>query len=194
MSKPSLLLYLHGFNSSPLSHKACVMQQYCQQQRSDIKVVIPQLPNYPQQAVEMLQQLVAEYQMEYHIGVVGSSLGGYLATWLNHHYGFKAVVVNPAVRPFELLTAFLGPQIHPYTQERYCLAASHIDELYQLYIDQPLNLADFWLLQQTGDEVLDYRQALDKYVGCRQTVEQEGDHSFVGFERYPAQIVEFLQL
>ncbi|MCV5960180.1 esterase YqiA, partial [Escherichia coli] len=49
-------------------------------------------------------------------------------------------------------------------------------------------------LQQTEDEVLDYRQAVDKFAKAKQTVEQGGDHSFVGFERYPAQIIEFLEL
>lgn len=194
MTKPSLLLYLHGFNSSSLSHKANVMREYCQQYRPDIKLVIPQLPNYPQQAAQFVQDLVERYRQNYHIGLVGSSLGGYLTTWLNHIYGFKAVLVNPAVRPFELLTDFLGEQVNPYSQEHYILEEKHIQELRSLYIE-PLNQAeDFWLLQQIGDEVLDYRQAVKKYALSRQTVEAGGNHSFVGFERYPSHIIDFLQL
>ncbi|RZA09605.1 MAG: esterase YqiA, partial [Moraxellaceae bacterium] len=30
----------------------------------------------------------------------------------------------------------------------------------------------------------DYRQAVKKYAGCKQTVEEGGDHSFQNFERY----------
>ncbi len=58
-------------------------------------------------------------------------------------------------------------------------------------IDNP---SDFWLLQQEDDEVLDYRQAVERFQGGRQTVEKGGDHSFVDFDRYPEKIIEFLQL
>lgn len=192
--KPSLLLYIHGFNSSPLSHKANVMKQYCMQYRPDIKVVIPQLPCFPQQAAEHLTDLVERYQHDYHIGLVGSSLGGYMSTWLNAKFGFKAVLVNPAVKPYELLMDYLGEQENPYTHEHYVLQEHHITELKALDVVQLSNPSDFWLLQQTEDEVLDYRQAVEKYALAKQTVEQGGDHSFVDFERYPAQIIEFLTL
>ncbi|CAH7352244.1 esterase YqiA [Vibrio chagasii] len=192
--KPSLLLYIHGFNSSSRSHKAMVMAEYCAEHRADIKVLIPQLPSFPQQAALFLQQLVEQHKDQYQIALVGSSLGGYLSTWLNSHYGFKAVVVNPAVKPYELLVDYLGEQVNPYTDERYVLETKHIDELKALDVPDVAKPSDFWLLQQTEDEVLDYRQAVEKYQGAKQTVEEGGDHSFVDFERYPQQIITFLQL
>ncbi|NRF63385.1 esterase YqiA [Vibrio coralliilyticus] len=192
--RPSLLLYIHGFNSSPLSHKANVMKEYCQQHRPDIKVVVPQLPCFPQQAAEYLLNIIEQHKDDYQIGLIGSSLGGYLSMWLNRQFGFKAVVVNPAVKPYELLADYLGEQENPYTHQRYVLESVHIDELKAL--DTPIikQAKDFWLLQQTEDEVLDYRQAVEKFLGAKQTVEEGGDHSFVNFERYPQQIIEFLQL
>lgn len=192
--KPSLLLYIHGFNSSPLSHKANVMKAYCEAQRPDIKVVIPRLPCFPQLASAMLLDIVNQYKDDYRIGLVGSSLGGYMSMWLNAQFGFKAVVVNPAVKPYELLVDFLGEQENPYTNEKYLLEEVHIDELKALDTPLVLSPSDFWLLQQVEDEVLDYRQAVTHFSGARQTVEEGGDHSFVDFERYPAQIIEFLQL
>ncbi|MUK25238.1 esterase YqiA [Aliivibrio fischeri] len=194
MSKPSLLLYIHGFNSSPLSHKAQVMTEYCKVHRPDIKVIVPRLPSYPSQAAEYLIQLVEEYKDTYQIGLVGSSLGGYLSTWLNHRYGFKAALVNPAVKPYELLVDYLGKQINPYTQEEYFLEEKHMAELFALQVETIHSVDDLWLLQQEGDEVLDYRQAVDKYSACKQTIEKGGDHSFVNFERYPEQIIQFLNL
>jgi predicted esterase YcpF (UPF0227 family) len=194
LTKKPLLLYIHGFNSSPLSHKANVMKSYCDEQRPDIKVIVPQMPCFPQQAANHLLDIVNQYKDEYQIGLVGSSLGGYMSMWLNHQFGFRAVVVNPAVKPYELLVDFLGEQENPYTHERYLLEAKHIEELKVLdtpLISQP---DDFWLLQQTEDEVLDYRQAVAHFKGAKQTVEEGGDHSFIDFERYPAQIIEFLKL
>ena len=125
---------------------------------------------------------------------MGSSLGGYLSTWLNAHYGFKAVVVNPAVKPYELLSDYLGEQVNPYTGEHYVLEQKHIEELKALDVASISQPSDFWLLQQTEDEVLDYRQAVTKFQGAKQTVEEGGDHSFVDFERYPQKIIEFLTL
>lgn len=194
MSKPSLLLYIHGFNSSPLSMKASLMRDYCQQYRPDIKVIVPQLPCFPQQAAQMLLDIVEQHKDEYRIGLVGSSLGGFMSTWLNSKFGFKAVLVNPAVKPYELLVDYLGEQTNPYTDETYTLEACHIDELKALDVQSITSPESFWLLQQTDDEVLDFRQAVDKFVEAKQTVEQGGDHSFVGFERYPAEIIKFLEL
>ena len=191
--KPSLLLYIHGFNSSTLSQKATLMREYCALHRPDIKVVVPQLPCFPQQAADCLLDIVEQYKNDYRIGLVGSSLGGYLSVWLNARFGFKAVVVNPAVRPYELLQDYLGEQENPYTGLRYVLSEAHIDELKSLDVASIQNPEDFWLLQQTHDEVLDFRQA-ERFSMAKQTVEEGGNHSFVSFERYLEPIIDFLQL
>jgi predicted esterase YcpF (UPF0227 family) len=194
MAKPPLLLYIHGFNSSPQSHKANVMRSYCEQHRPDIRIVVPQMPCFPDEAAALLLELVERYRDDYCIGLVGSSLGGYMSTWLNSRFGFKAVLVNPAVRPYELLQDYLGEQENPYTHQRYVLAEQHIEQLRQLDVATLSAPEAFWLLQQEGDEVLDYRQAVERFSASRQTVEPGGDHSFAGFERYPAAILDFLGL
>lgn len=194
MTQSPLLLYIHGFNSSPLSQKAQLMAQYCAQYRPDIKCLAPQLAPFPQQAALQLTQLVEQHQANHQIGLVGSSLGGYLATWLNAQFALPAVLINPAVKPYDLLSDYLGEQQNPYTGERYILTTDHIDELKALEVVKLADPKAFWLLQQTDDEILDYRQAVTKYRDSKQTVEPGGDHSFVGFERYCADIIRFLQL
>jgi predicted esterase YcpF (UPF0227 family) len=192
--KTPLILYLHGFNSSPESLKAQLMAEFCQAYRPDIKFIAPQLPVYPEPCIKLLKQLCEQYSPTHRIGLVGSSLGGYLSTWLNSQYGFKAVVVNPAVKPYELLLDFLGPQLNPYTQQSYVLDSTHIEQLKAIDVPEIKQPKAFWLLQQEGDEVLDFRQAVAKYQDCKQTVEADGNHSFVNFERFPSAIVEFLEL
>ncbi|CZF83927.1 esterase YqiA [Grimontia celer] len=189
-----LLLYIHGFNSSPLSAKAEQMRAWCEFHRPDIKLEVPRLACYPAEAAHQLQHIIETFKGDYQIGLVGSSLGGYLSTWLNAHYGFRAALVNPAVKPYDLLADYLGPQQNPYTGEEYLLEPHHMDELKALDVDVISHPETLWLLQQEGDEVLDYREAVAKYQGCKQTVEAGGDHAFVGFDRYPAEIIQFLGL
>lgn len=194
--KMSTLLYLHGFNSSPQSVKAQQMREHLQQKRPDIHFVCPQLAATPAAAWAQIQTICDELAAKIGVpfGVAGSSLGGFLATRVAEQYGVRAVVINPAVNPHILLQDYLGDQLNPYTEQRYQLTPQHIQELVALRVNNPHCMERIWLLQQQGDEVLDYREALEYYRFARVCIQKGGDHSFVRFEHYCGQIIRFLQL
>lgn len=186
-----VIIYLHGFLSSPQSQKAQQTLAYITTHYPDILIEIPKLAHYPQAAVDLIEQLVKRHAGK-KCHFIGSSLGGFLSTYMVQKFGGKAVVINPAVRPYELLADYIGAHVNPYTHEGFTLEASHIEQLINLDVKKIEKVENFWVLLQTGDETLDYRQALDKYQGAKLTVEEGGDHSFQDFERFLPDIFRFL--
>lgn len=190
-----MLLYIHGFNSSPLSEKGVLTANFLARQYPDVRLVQPQLPSDIDAAARLLADLTGEARERGEVlRYIGSSLGGFYATWLAETFGGKAVLINPAVSPYDLFEEFLGPQHNPYTDEHYQVLPEHREALKSYDVEAIANPDRFFVLLQTGDEVLDYRLALDKYHCCRMLIEPGGDHSFVGFERQLPDIAAFLEL
>ena len=185
------ILYLHGFNSSPDSHKARVLHDYMKRTGLSDRIDIPEIPPVPADAIELLQQHAEEIIKQYTLSLVGSSLGGFYATWLAEKYNCPAVLINPAVKPHELLKKHLGENINYYTAERWVLDEVHIRQFRELYIDKVSNPQRYLLMLQTGDETLDYREALEKYSTSPSIVEQGGSHEFSGFENHLDKILAF---
>lgn len=186
-----VVIYLHGFLSSPQSQKAVQTLEYVKANYPSLILEVPQLANYPNDAVAIIEQLVAEHK-DKKLRFIGSSLGGFLSTFMVEKYSGRAVLINPAVRPFELLVDFMGENINPNTQQLFSLENKHIDELRQLDTPRLNPASDYWVLLQTADETLDYRQAESKYQGYKVTIEQGGDHSFQDFQRFLPDIFRFL--
>jgi len=187
----SALIYIHGFLSSPLSYKARQTQTWLAAHHPDIIYYCPQLTPYPEQTRVELEQLV-ESLLPQPVYLMGSSLGGFWATWLVEKYNLRALLINPSVNPKEFMPGYLNVDLKSYhNNDVYRLTAQHIDQINMAEI-KPTRLNNYWLLVQTGDEVLDYRHAVQKYAGCKQTVEEGGDHAFQGFERYLESGLNFL--
>lgn len=175
------LLYIHGFLSSPRSFKAQQTAQWLAVHHPEIEFLCPQLTPYPADTQKLLESLI-ESRLPEPVYLMGSSLGGFWSTWLAEKYNVRAVLINPAVHPQDFMPAYLAVDLKSYhTDDSYRLSAHHIDEI--IAVDVPVARPNnYWLLVQTGDETLDYRQAVQKYHACKQTIEEGGDHSFQGFE------------
>ena len=189
-SKLASVLYLHGFNSSPLSAKS---QQLiaCWQRRGlpQDKLHVPTLPYDPQQAITGLEQWIEQQQVR--PVLVGSSLGGYYATFLAEKYHCKALLINPAVLPRLRFHEYLGPQENYSTGERWVLTESHVQALAELEVAPPCDAERYWIWLQTGDETLDYRQAAEFYRHCRLDIREGGDHSYQGFAERIPELLDF---
>jgi len=126
------------------------------------------------------------------IAVMGSSLGGFLATKVAEKFSVKVLLINPAVTADLLFTEYQGRQTHPYLQQQYDIDENYIKQIKTLITDNIDSPENIWVLLQQQDEVLDYRDAMKKYKSCKITCESGGDHSFIGFDRYLADIINFL--
>ena len=179
-----MLVYIHGFNSSALSFKAGLVGSRMEALGRAADFVCPELTHRPADAIAALEAIVgARLRGTRDVALIGSSLGGYYATWLAETFGVRAVLVNPAVRPYELLKEAIGPQTNLYTGAKYEFTAAHLDELRALEVPH-ITPQRYLLIVRTGDEVLDYRQAVERYRGCEAIVEEGGDHGFSDFDRY----------
>ncbi len=188
------LLYLHGFLSSPTSVKAQATKNYFAKHHPEVTLHIPELSNFPSKVEAQLVELIENNPelLEGGLKVIGSSMGGYLSTFLIEKYSGKAVLINPAVRPYELLQQFIGPHVNPYSGEKFSIELTDIDIIKALDIDALNNDKAYKVLLQTNDETLDYRLAAAKYALSDLVIEEGGDHSFVGYENHLPAIAEFL--
>ncbi|HLR17060.1 MAG TPA: YqiA/YcfP family alpha/beta fold hydrolase [Alcanivoracaceae bacterium] len=188
MNKSSKLLYIHGFNSTSGSAKAQQMVRFFEQHEARDRIIVPDLPVHPRQAMALLDGLVQSNEV---VAVVGSSLGGFYATWLAERHGIKGVLINPAVRPWRLLSTEVGTMTRYHTGETYELEAGWADDLESYavpVIERPENLL---ALLQTGDETLNWQDAWDFYQECHTYKGLGGDHSFVGFAAFIPLVLQF---
>lgn len=191
------LIYLHGFLSSPRSVKAQQLVQFIGAHRLPIECVVPELPEEPHLAIAVAETAIGQAcEKNSVVGILGSSMGGFYATALAQRYRLRAVLINPSVLPHKRFAEFVastnGEMQNPYTGRRFTIGQRDLDALESMVPEQLTTRAHYWLLAQTGDEVLDYREAVDYYAGCKQTIEEGGDHAFQGFERHLPEIVKFL--
>ena len=185
-----MIVYLHGFNSSPASGKARQLGDHMASAGRLGEFYCPALPNGPREAIVKIESTLARMGADA-VTLVGSSLGGFYATYLAEQHGWKAVLVNPAVHAHKRLRGALGPQTNWHTGEHWVLTEAHLAELAALDIETITRPERYLLLVQTGDEVLDYRDAVTYYAGATQIVEAGGDHGFAGFERHFQTILDF---
>lgn len=174
------VLYLHGFNSGSASWKAALVREACAV--LDLPCETPDLPPDPEQAIALAEE------RRQRLGpcplVVGSSMGGFMATLLAERHGLRAVVINPAVAPARLVAEWLGQTFtNPYSGEPFSVTASQGEYLASV-TPARVDPGRYRLLLCTADERLDSQDAFDLYRGASTILHPGGDHNFSVLHRY----------
>jgi predicted esterase YcpF (UPF0227 family) len=188
-----VILYLHGFRSSPNSFKARVLAARLAELGKGAQWCCPALPVSPLEAVAWVEAQVRAAQVSGAKGVtvIGSSLGGYFATYLAEKHGWRAVLLNPATLPQRDLSAYLGEQPLWHGGGSIVVEPRHLDELRALSVATITRPERYYLLAATGDEVLDYREMLAHYPGVHTTLIDGSDHAISEFEDYVDDVLAF---
>jgi uncharacterized protein len=187
-----VIVYLHGFNSTPGSHKAQTLHAYMKARGVEHLYACPTLPHRPADAVRAIEEVLARHSAK-ETTFVGSSLGGFYATHFAEKHSCRAVLIQPAVSPYVGLEALLGPQRNLHSGESYELTRSHLEGWRALAVD-PIDPERYLLLLETGDEVLDWRQAALKYAGARTVIRDGGDHTLRSFPEHIPRILQFARI
>ena len=175
-----MIIYLHGFRSSPHSFKARMLAERLQASGRGGDYLCPQLPPSPAEAVALAQSLIAA-QPPQQLTLIGSSLGGYYATWLAEKTGCRAVLLNPAVAPPQDLAKYVGTTTAWHSGEPFEFKAEYIEELQALAVPRISRPERYFLVAATGDEVLDWRDMAAHYRGARQWIVEGSDHGLSDF-------------
>jgi predicted esterase YcpF (UPF0227 family) len=186
-----MILYLHGFRSSPASAKARMMAQRMQQlERSDY--YCPQLPASPKSAIALALAWTSRQQnVQENLSIVGSSLGGFYATWLAEHLHCRAVLLNPAVQPPRDLEKYVGVTTRFHSDEPFEFKREYMAELHALAVPAISRPSRYFLMAATGDNVLDWRDMVAHYPGARQRIIEGSDHGITEFADYMDEVLAF---
>ena len=183
-----MIIVIHGFGSAGKGGKAMLFREYFK----DSPCIAPSLSYVPELAIDTLEQLIESYD---EVTLVGSSLGGYYAIYLAEKYGLKAVLINPAVDSSTTLKRRVvemnGKAINYHDNSYFTWNLNHVEMLQKYKVDKVKN-GKYLLLLQTGDDVLDYRDAVAKLPNATTIIEEGGTHPYEGIERHFEGIRAFL--
>ena len=189
------LLYLHGFRSSPQSAKARLMARRVAAEHPAVTWWCPQLPASPRAAAALIERGIDGWPRG-GMAVVGSSLGGYYATWVAERTGCRAVLLNPAVAPARDLAGHVGEQSAWHDPARRVdFRPEYLDELRALRCGPLTRPGRYLAVIAKGDEVLDWREMAARYAGAPTRLQDGGDHALSDFEAaHLDAVLAFLEL
>lgn len=184
------IIYLHGFQSGALSIKGQFIQAFCQNQHH---VHLPDLNMPPEQVLAHVSEMIECLDQ---VVLIGSSLGGFYATQLVAKHAVPAVLINPAMRPWQLFHDLFGAELPYVVNAQWTLDQTQLDQLEQMAVPFVQDADKILVLLQQDDEVLDYREAQRYYSNAAHQsmimTEANGNHAMDNFADKIPMALQFL--
>lgn len=160
------IVYLHGFNSASLGldgklltgkAKLAVLQGFCAEH--DVLFFTPNVDyrDFQNLVEDMLFEWNQLLDQGYDVAFMGSSMGGFASEYLAMKTGAKAIMINPAISPSQLLPQFIGVNANYETGEPYNWHQGHCDQYpaFEQELKNNLQPLERTLLLDMADELLD---------------------------------------
>ena len=186
------LIYFHGFASSSESNKANVIKSYLSKKLNKTYIYIPDLNNNFQKAIKETNSFIDECDKP--ILFMGSSLGGYYASYYADIYKSKAIVINPAIPPLKNFEQYLGENENYSTGEKFIITPQDIKFLRSLEPNKSNNHKNLLVLLESGDVVLNYNDTISYYSGSHIDVCFGGSHSYESIDKKLEKILHFIKI
>lgn len=190
-----MILYLHGFKSSPHSFKAQVLKRTLTANQLGARWCCPQLPASPAAAIALCNELIQAAQLKdptTELIIIGSSLGGYYAQVLTEQWQCKAIVLNPAVHAARDLATQVGTHTMYHSDQPFEFLPEYVDELQAMATASCTQPQRYFLVASRDDEVLNSHEMLAFYEGSQGLFILGSDHGIADFELYLAPVLHFI--
>jgi predicted esterase YcpF (UPF0227 family) len=191
----TLLVYLHGFRSSPKSSKAVMTEEAVRAISSidySYEWYCPQLLASPKESMHMVTTHIDKSSAG-RIVIVGSSLGGFYTNYLAEKYQCKGVALNPAVYAARELEPHVGMMTAYDSDEPFDFRAEYINELRSLQVEKITDPKRYFLIAAKGDELLDWKEMVGFYSGAKQLVLEGSDHGIADYANHLPAVIDFIQ-
>lgn len=190
MKNKDLILYIHGWNSYKDARKAVLLKNEINSSKN-FEVDSITLKSHPKEAIQQLSNYIEDHKEQRKVHLIGSSLGGYYATFLSEKYNLKAAMINPAVWAYKIFKNDMGSNENLNTGEKYFIDDLWVQSLQDIFIES-ITGKNYLVLLQTGDQTLNYKFAKQYFEGSNIIIDEGGSHSFENLElKIPEMLLHF---
>ena len=186
------ILYFHGFKSSSKSSKAQSLKNFIAKNTKNTKIIIPDLDDNFQNAHNQIEELIRLSGSN--IVFMGSSLGGYFASYFSQKLKKKAVLINPAVHPLKDFEVHLGENENYSSGNKFNISSKEISFIRTLSYKKLPIPNDLLILLESGDEILKYNKSASYFSGAYIDIVFGGNHSYSSFKSKFHKIQKFLDI